>query len=185
MLLTTAIVVLCAIGFVAVDADMDLREMKEGDVSHVPDRDNPVERAEMECTACLSTSREILAALRKVGREFKHEPSKLREYHLLTAVSNLCDDTTLHMGLIRQADGRVSTMFANENTKGLRQKFAIIKGAWVSGLWRQVCFDTVDRLEDDLFKIYKDDGRTYEFCPQLCKGSPQSATNLQKFHDEL
>ena len=169
MRLIATILLAVAVGLVAAaPADEIPRELGKADASHIPNPREEPERSELLCSACLSTGLELLKALRKVRKEFERQPDKLKEYHLLAAAGDVCEKATLNMGLARdEASRRVTTTFANE--AAVRGKSAVVKGGWVTHMWKSECFDTIDRLEDDLRKIYNDDGKTYEFCPACSK----------------
>jgi hypothetical protein len=151
------------------------REMKADDASHIPSLENPQDEKELECSACLSAGLELLGSLRNLRKEFQYEPHKLKEYHLLSAAEDLCDDKVLEMGLLQGADKRVSTTYGNELAPSVKGRYQVIKGGWVTHHWRRVCHETMDRIEDDLMSVYKSGGANYRFCP-MCTSIGKQAT---------
>jgi hypothetical protein len=161
------------------------RPLSDTDASYVPSAHNETELAEMQCTACLSASLELLRKLRQVRREFQREPKKLKEYHLLSALEDVCDVNQLNMGLIRDgATKRVTTTFGNDASEQIKNKFAVVKGAWITHLWRQQCLETMDRLEDSLREIYNADGANFNFCPS-CEAIDRDGTLDLSENEEL
>ena len=177
---------LFAMGFaLAAPSDTMPKELEEGDASYVPSPKNDRERLEMQCSACLTTALEVVAAMRKIRKEFNREPHKLKEYHLLDAVSEICDNNALHMGLLRDGPSRkVTTVYANDANKNIVGKYAVVKGAWVTHLWQQACYANIDRFEDQLKMIYDDDGRTYHFCPQCASAGQKGRLHEAQLVDE-
>jgi hypothetical protein len=166
-------------------ADEIPKELGAEDASYVPSPKNPREKTEMICSACLTASLEVLAALRKLRKEFLREPDKLKEYHFLSAVGDICTEKSLHMGLLRDGPSKkVTTIYANDADPKLRGKYAIVKGAWVTHLWQQECFVTIDRLEDDLRVIYDDDGKTFHFCPMCASAGQKGRLHEATLTDE-
>ncbi len=129
-----------------------------------------------QCSACQTTIVELLAAFKNVKKEFALQPEKLREFHLLAATSEVCDNAKLHMGLLRsEADKRITTEYGNELHPSVSQKHSVVKGAWITSFWMQECHATLDRIEDDLMTVYKNDGRFIKLCPQCERVGKPSA----------
>eukprot|EP00672_Neobodo_designis_P022376 CAMPEP_0174850624 /NCGR_PEP_ID=MMETSP1114-20130205/20446_1 /TAXON_ID=312471 /ORGANISM="Neobodo designis, Strain CCAP 1951/1" /LENGTH=190 /DNA_ID=CAMNT_0016085093 /DNA_START=24 /DNA_END=596 /DNA_ORIENTATION=+ len=185
MRLIAVLTALAALWVVAAVAAEIPKELEKDDASYVPSPSNDRERKEMQCSACVTTALELIGALRKVRKEFKYEPFKLKEYHLLAAAGDLCQAKSLHMGLLRDGPSkRVTTNFANDAQPGIMGKYAVVKGSWITHLWQQTCFESIDRWEDDLKVVYDDDGRTFHFCPQCASVGQKGRLSEAQLIDE-
>lgn len=169
------ITVLLIVGASAVAPKLP-RKVADEDASYIPSVENDQERAEMTCSACHTTIFELFRAFKKLKKEFDRQPEKLKEYHLLAASSDVCENARLHMGLIRnESDKRITTVYANELEPGVSEKYSLVKGAWVTSFWMQKCHETLDNLEEEFMPIYKKMGKGMTLCP-VCEAVGKATT---------
>lgn len=150
------------------------RPLEDGDVTGVPDPNNEKDAASLKCHVCHGVNQQLHKAFTKVRKEFDRQPKKLREYHLLAAAGDVCEASKLHMGLMRHTSTKmVGPEFVHENDPH-QDSSGVVKGSWVTSMWTQGCFEVIDRVEDDLRKIY--DGKEYYLCPE-CEGIAGTTIN--------
>lgn len=184
MLCLSLLVVLCFWVVVEGVAPRLPRKLQDEDASRIPSLDDEQDFNEMQCSACQTTIVELLAAFKNVKKEFALQPEKLREFHLLAATSDVCDNAKLHMGLLRsEADKRITTDFGNELHRSVSEKHSVVKGGWITSFWMQECHSTLDQIEDDLTAVYNNDGRGIELCPICARVGKPSAIPAPKTSD--
>jgi hypothetical protein len=143
----------------------ELTDDETGDVPH-PD-DSPAMNTELTCKACSYSVRLMQGALEKVRVEFERQPDKLREYHALAAVEDVCKKNKLHVGLLSKNKEDVTTDFIHEvEAKQTEAGDHVLKGGWVTRFFYQKCEDMLTTAEDHMAQMMQ--GKDVNLCP-ACK----------------
>ena len=166
------------------------RGLTKDDAAKVPDPNNAKDKFRLECSACITAASEVGKRLEKVHKEFKYEPEKVKEYHIMAAVDELCEREVFHYGMFRDGIEKiVYPKFVDENDE--RWKSTTVKGGWATKLWQRVCHEMMERIEDDIPKAYR--GEKIQFCPTNCKKALEEedaemkavAERHKKYRDEM
>lgn len=154
-------------------------ELDDNEYKTVPSPDDsPEMNLELTCHACSYSVRLMQGALEKVRVEFERQPGKLREYHALAAVEDVCKKHKLHVGLLAKDRDDVTTEFIHE--VDAKQKSAgqhVLKGGWITRFFYQKCEDMLTIAEDNMKEMMK--GGDVDLCPP-CKKFEQVQAERKK-----
>lgn len=147
-------------------------KLKKEHVTTMPSVSNVTERRAMECSACITAGLEVAARFKAL--RLKPGTAKRPSIALLEmTLSGLCSDAAQHMGLLRERDtGVVLTSFGSGRDATTVEYWSIVNGAWVTELWRGVCDELMQYLdeEDLLGPLYAAPGDT-AVCPGCVKSN--------------
>jgi hypothetical protein len=138
------------------------RSLQKEDYNSLPDPENPKDAARLRCSACITAVQEVNKRLETVHKSFAKTPEKLKRYHVIAAVDELCPTEVWHYGLLRNLQTKdVYAKFVDENDKEF--KHTTVKGGWITKLWGKHCDEFMERVEDHLWDLYH--GKEMDLCP--------------------
>lgn len=130
--------------------------------------DSPEMNTELSCSACSYSVKLMQGALEKVKLEFQRQPEKLKEYHALAAIDDVCKKHFLHVGLLGTSQKSATTEFIHEQEAKATGKGAnVLKGGWITRFFNQKCEDMLTEAEDNMGKMMKGEG--VNLCPSCEK----------------
>ena len=146
------------------------------DAAHLPQRSSERDTSLLKCSACWTSSGEVARRLYNVKSEFHHfddARQRVKEYHVLAAVEKTCEDSFKSFGLLeRKAGDRVLPEYFHEQDE--RGKGGtILKGGWITSLWREECQLMLGRIEDDLYQYFLH-GKRIDWCPGCPQDRPKN-----------
>lgn len=122
---------------------------------------------ELACHACSYSVRLMQSALEKVRVEFERQPHKLKEYHALAAVEDVCKKNKLNVGLLSKQKDEVTSHFIHEmEAKQTNAGQHVLKGGWITRYFYQKCEDMLTIAEDHMGEMMQ--GKDVNLCP-ACK----------------
>ena len=143
--------------------------LDEDQAGYVPNPDESPEMAdELACTACSYSVRLMQGAMEKVRLEFERQPEKLKEYHALAAIEDVCKKHKLNVGLLAKDKSSATTEFIHEMEA--KQKSAgqhVLKGGWITRFFYTHCEDMLTLAEDHMGEMMK--GKDIQLCPKCVK----------------
>ena len=140
------------------------RPLGENEQDGVPKQSDERDVADLRCSACHSVARSVFRRMDKVRTEFKRQPEKLRSYHVLASLGDLCEDDKMTTGIAKDMETKkVTRIFVDEGKEAISTRQGIIKGGWVSTLFTDVCHQIMDRVEDNVMPLYKQ-GNPNQIC---------------------
>ena len=157
------------------------RSLTEEDAQYVPSLNDDKEFAEMQCSACKASAGLMLERLEKLRKEFHLQPEKIKEYHMVAAIDDMCEHEKNHFGLVQDGAAKVVTTTYKDEYHTDYQG-SIVKGAWVTKFFTQTCIEMLERVEDDVVRLWK--GASLVVCPMCPKNKePAAAADESKKED--